>query len=96
MSAQGFLACYAVGAAALAFWWLVRFPRLGPHRPTGALVAMFAAWAGMSVALALFDGVAGTGRYGAATAMLLLVLPALTAAFWAAACLLRSILAPSR
>jgi hypothetical protein len=93
MSAQAILACYALGAAALALWWVLRFPRVGPHRPTGALVAMVAAWAGMSLALALFDGVAGTGRFGAAAALTLLVLPALTAAFWAAACLLRSLLA---
>ena len=96
MSAAAILLCYALGAAGLALWWLVRFPRVGPHRPTAALVAMVAAWVGMSVALSLFDGVAGSGRYGAAAAMTLLVLPALTAAFWAAACLLRSLLATGR
>jgi hypothetical protein len=96
MSAQAILLCYAAGAAALALWWVARFPRVGPHRPTGALAAMLGAWAGMTLALALFDGVAGTGRYGAAAAMTLLVLPALTAAFWATACLLRSLLASTR
>jgi hypothetical protein len=96
MSAQAILICYAVGAAALAFWWIVRFPRVGPHRPARALAAMLGAWVGMSVSLALFDGVAAWGRFGPAAAMALLVLPALTAAFWAAACVLRSLLAPGR
>jgi hypothetical protein len=83
------LAAYAVGAALLAFWWLVRFPSVGPHRVIGAAVAMVAASVGMSLGAPLIGPVAEFGRYGPVLAMVGVCLPVLTAAFWAAACMLR-------
>ena len=45
----------------------------------------------MSLSQSLFDPVASWGHYGVALAMTAVFLPALTAAFWASACLLRSL-----
>lgn len=91
MSASTIVTLYGLGAAALALWWMARFPQVGPHRAVTALLAMVAAGAGMSVSQSLFDPVASSGHYGVALAMTAVFLPALTAAFWASACLLRSL-----
>ena len=45
----------------------------------------------LPVAASLFDVAAGFGRYGVAGGLLVIVLPALTFAFWAAACALRAV-----
>jgi hypothetical protein len=83
------LAAYAVGAALLAFWWLVRFPSVGPHRALGALLAMAVAAVGMTFGAPVVGRVAQFGPHGPALAMIAVCLPVLTAAFWAAACMLR-------
>lgn len=90
MTASTIVTLYGVGAAALALWWMARFPQVGPHRAATALLAMIAAGAGMTLSSALFDPVATSGEYGTAVAMTAVFLPALTAAFWAAACVLRA------
>ena len=82
---------YAVGAAAIAFWLIVRFPELGPRRMTGVLLMALAALLGMQVALAMIDPVAQRGSYGIVLALMLLILPALTWMFWSAALMLRTL-----
>ena len=83
------LVAYAVGAALLAFWWLFRFPSVGPHQVLGAVLAMAAAWVGLTLGVPVIGRVAQSGPYGPALAMIAVCLPVLTAAFWAAACVLR-------
>jgi hypothetical protein len=87
------LMVFALGAAAMALWLVVRFPSLGPKRLTGALVLSLAAMAGMQLALQMIDPVAQRGQYGVVLALMLVVLPALTGMFWAAALLLRTLAA---
>lgn len=87
------LVMYALGAAALALWIIVRFPSLGPTRLTGALLMGFAALIGMRVAVTMIDPVAQRSSYGVALALLFLILPALTWIFWSAAVMLRMLAA---
>ena len=93
MGIPAVLLLYAVGAAAIALWLVVRFPSLGPSGLKGAFVAGLLAMLGMQAALALIDPVAERGPYGVVLALLLVILPALTAMFWAAALLLRALAA---
>jgi hypothetical protein len=87
---------YAVGAAAIALWVVVRFPSLGPQRLTGAFLMGIAALLGMQVALAMIDPVAQRGSYGVVLALLLLILPALTWIFWSAVVMLKMLAAMRR
>ena len=91
MTASMIVTLYGLGAAALALWWMARFPQVGPHRAATALLAMVGAGAGLSISQALFVPVVSSGQYGAVAAMLGVFLPTLTAAFWAAACVLRAV-----
>ena len=88
---------FAVGSAGLGMWAVARFPAFGPQRVAQSLVLVVAAFAVLSVS----DGLTGTvaRSEGPAVALLLVVLPALTLAFWACACLVRAfvtLLAPFR
>lgn len=89
MNVSVILMIYAVGAGALALWLVVRFPSFGPKTVTTALLLGLAALAGMRFAEGMIDPVAQRGPYGVVAALLLVILPALTAMFWAAAMLLR-------
>ena len=80
---------YAVGAAAIALWLVVRVPSVGPRTVTTAIVAGVAAAAGLQLALALIDPVAHRVPYGLVAALMLVILPALTAMFWTIALMLR-------
>jgi len=82
---------FCLGAASLALWLTVRFPSLGPQRVSTALITAVAATAVLPVAAPLFLAAAGLGRYAVAGGLLVIVLPALTFAFWAAACALRAL-----
>jgi hypothetical protein len=82
---------FSLGCAALAFWTLVRFPELGPRRPVAVIVAVVALVVSMKVAGTLFDAIAALGQYGVALALLVVVLPALTGAFWVSGCVLRTL-----
>jgi hypothetical protein len=93
MGVQAVLSIYAVGAAALALWLVVRFPSLGPRGLAGAFVAGLVALLGTQVSLALIDPVAEREPYGVVLALMLVILPALTAMFWAAALMLRALAA---
>ena len=79
---------FAVGSAALGLWAVARFPSFGPRRVTQSLVLVIAAFAVLSAT----DGLSGTvaRTEGPAAALLLIVLPTLTLAFWACACLVRA------
>ena len=83
------LALYAIGAAAIALWLVVRFPSVGPRTVTMAVVAGVVAAVGLQLSLVLIDPVAARAPYGVAAALMLVVLPALTGMFWALALMLR-------
>ena len=85
------LLLFSLGCAALALWALARYPRLGPRRPAAIIVSVLALVLGMRLAGPLFDAVAGLGRYGVGLALLAIVLPTLTGAFWVSGCVLRSL-----
>jgi hypothetical protein len=93
MSMPVILSIYAVGAAALGLWLVVRFPSLGPRRLTGVLLMSLAALIGMRVASTMIDPVAQRGSHGVVLALLLVILPALTWVFWSAALMLRMLAA---
>ena len=82
---------FCLGAAGLALWLMVRFPSIGPQRVTSAVITAIAATAFLPIAAPLFEAAAGLGRYAVAGGLLVIVLPALTFAFWAAACALRAL-----
>jgi hypothetical protein len=82
---------FCLGGAALALWLLARFPSVGPQRPVTVVLSVLAVGVGLSVAGALVDVVAELGRYGIALALLAVVLPSLTGAFWVSGCVLRTL-----
>ncbi|SRR6266516_3284751 len=88
---------FLVGAAGLGLWLVARFPSFGPRTVSRSFVLVISAFAVMSAT----NGLAGTvaRSQGPAAALLLVVLPTLTLAFWATACLVRAfvtMLAPYR
>ena len=83
------LAFYALAAAAIAMWLVVRFPSLGPRSVSMAIVAGVVAAVGLQLSLVLIDPVAARAPYGVAVALMLVVLPALTGMFWTLALMLR-------
>jgi hypothetical protein len=85
MSLGVFILAMTVGAALLALWVSVRFPRLGPETLRGALlqvaIALLAGWFVVPAAVAsVVDWASPTGPL---VAVLLFVLPALTYLFLA-------------
>jgi hypothetical protein len=93
MNGHTILALYCIGGAALAAWLFVRFPNAGPSRLSTVVLAVLGVWLAMSVAGSLFGVVAGIGAFGVALALMTVVLPTLTLAFWVAACALRTLAA---
>jgi hypothetical protein len=91
MERSQLISAYCVGGALLGFWLLVRFPRFGPKTLTGAAVAVVVAFAAASVVVLAVEAlVSAWGPAGGLVALVGLVLPALAAIFWSAACLLRA------
>ena len=91
MSTTSLLLVVFAEAAVLGIGLALRFPRLGPSDLARASLllagALLAAWAAPSL-------VATTAAAaGAATALTLVVLPALTATFWAMGCFFRNVAA---
>jgi hypothetical protein len=82
---------FTLGCAALALWVLARFPAVGPRRPTAVILAVVGVMVALAVAGPLFDVATGIGRFGPLLALLAVVLPFLTAAFWVSACALRAL-----
>jgi hypothetical protein len=88
---------FAVGAAVLGLWAVARFASFGPQKVGQSLVVVICAFAVMAGT----DGLTGTvaSSEGPAAALLFVVLPTLTFAFWACGCLVRAfvtMLAPFR
>jgi hypothetical protein len=88
---QVILVGFCLGAAGLGLWVAVRFPSFGPQRVATAIITAIAATAVLPIAASLFDVAAGFGRYAVGGGLLVIILPALTFAFWAAACALRAL-----
>jgi hypothetical protein len=82
---------YCLGGAALALWLLVRFPELGPRRLISVIVAVVAVAVALAVSSPLFTALVDAGRLGVPLGLLLVVLPALTLAFWVSGCVLRAL-----
>jgi glycerol-3-phosphate acyltransferase PlsY len=80
---------FCLGGAALALWLLVRFPAAGPRRLTSVIVAVVAVAAALAVSSPIFQALAGAGGLAVPLGLLLVVLPALTLAFWVSGCVLR-------
>jgi hypothetical protein len=91
MSGDVILLAFCLGGAVLALWLLVRFPRLGPRRLTSMIAAVLVVAAVLSVAAPLFSRVVELGRPAVPLALLGIVLPCLTAAFWVSGCVLRAL-----
>jgi len=84
------LAFFCLGGAALALWLLARFPSIGPRQPITILAAILGLIVALSVAGQLVSPVFALGRFGPAIALLAIVLPVLTGAFWVSGCALRA------
>jgi hypothetical protein len=82
---------FCLGGAALALWLLVRFPGVGPRRLTSVIAAVIAAGVALSVASPVFQALVGVGGLAVPLALLGVVLPCLTLAFWVSGCLLRAL-----
>lgn len=85
------IVCYCLGGAVIALWLLARFPSVGPQRPLTVILAVLGVGIGLSVAGALVGALAEVGRFGIALALLAVVLPSLTTAFWVSGCVLRTL-----
>jgi hypothetical protein len=85
VSLGAFVIALTLGAALLALWAGVRFPRMGPDTLAGALiqvaVALAAGW--FLVPAAINSAIRWDETFGPLIAMLLFVLPALTYLFLA-------------
>ncbi len=94
MSSTSITAVYVGGAAALAFWLLVRFPSVGPQRLRSAIVAAAAGAVLQWPLLALLEAVRPTS--GRAAAIVFVGLPFLTILFWSSGCLVRAAVAATK
>jgi hypothetical protein len=55
MSAEAFVVCLGIGAAALALWFDARFPRLAPTSLRSALIRLGAAFAILQIPVVAVD-----------------------------------------
>lgn len=94
MGVEAVIELHVVGAALLALWTIVRFPELGPRRPTTAIGLLVGA--GVAMSLAQLAVAAAAAALGPGAALVLVVLPTLTAVFWTAGCLFRVLLGALR
>ena len=82
LSTQVVVYGYALGAALLALWLFLRYPRLGPNTLTSALLTV-----GCAQMLLLITGTvtaAAKGAAGPVVALVAVLLPLLVFPFWAA------------
>jgi len=91
MDGNTILLGFCLGSAALALWLLVRFPNAGPRRLTSVIAAVIGVGVALSVAGPVFQALIGLGGLAIPLALLVVVLPALTLAFWVSGCLLRAL-----
>jgi len=87
MSAQVISSSFALGAALIALWLVCRYPRLGPSTLRRGFVLVACAWGLLLVVAPATAAVAAA--VGAPAALLLVDLPLLMFAFWAAGHVLR-------
>jgi hypothetical protein len=88
---------FLVGTALLGLWLVARFPAFGPGSVTASILVVIGAFA----VLSLTSGATGTmtRSQGPAAALMFVVLPTFTFAFWACGRLVRAfvtLLAPYR
>jgi len=96
LSPTNVLTLASVAAALLGVWLVVRFPQRGPKEVRSGLFALGLATVGLGVGAPTANAVSAAGLYGPAIALLLIAVPAITAAFWAAGCFLRLVLSGGR
>jgi hypothetical protein len=89
VSSSAVVSLFGIGAALLGFWVAARFPALGPQQVLSAVLVTAAVFVLQTPVL----GLAGmlVVSLSPAAALLLVVLPSLTLLFWAAGCLVRSL-----
>lgn len=80
---------FGLGAALLGFWVVVRFPSFGPRSMWSAMLLTGLTLCLLSPLPAVAGNVAAAA--GAPTALLFVVLPALTVLFWSMGCLIRAL-----
>jgi hypothetical protein len=91
MSGANLAQIYCIGGALLGLWTFARFPTLAPKSLSNAMLVLLAAIAGLAPASQILGWSIGqAGQAGAFLALFGAVLPALTALFWASACVLRA------
>jgi hypothetical protein len=90
------LLAFCLGGAALALWLLIRFPGIGPRRPATMIAALLAVGLLLRVTSPIFGALVGVGGLAVPLALLGIVLPCLTLAFWVSGCLLRALADLSR
>jgi hypothetical protein len=91
MDGHEILLGFCLGGAALALWLLVRFPEAGPRRLTSVIAAVLAVGVVLSAATPIFKALIELGGAAVPLALLGVVLPCLTFAFWVSGCLLRAL-----
>jgi uncharacterized BrkB/YihY/UPF0761 family membrane protein len=81
---------YCIAGALLGFWAYARFPSIAPTKISSAMLVLLAAVAALSPASQILGWSIGqAGEAGALLGLFGAVLPALTALFWATACVFR-------
>jgi pimeloyl-ACP methyl ester carboxylesterase len=91
MSGDAILLGFCLGGAALALWLLVRFPEVGPRRLPSVVAAVLVVALVLTVSTPVFQAIAELGRPAVPLALLAVVLPSLTLAFWVSGCVLRAL-----
>jgi hypothetical protein len=89
VSSASVVSLYAVGAALLAFWLIVRYPALGPQSLQSALLVVAAVFILQSPVMLLAGPVQLAA--GSPVALLAVILPSLVTLFWSAGCLVRNL-----
>jgi hypothetical protein len=90
MSGTNVAQIYCVGGALLGLWTSMRFPGIGPRKIVTAMLVLLATIAALPPASQILGWSIGHGgKTGAFLALFGVVLPALTALFWATACVFR-------
>jgi hypothetical protein len=80
---------FGLGAAAIGFWVVARFPSFGPQTFLRSLLLMGGVFLVQPLLLSLVHP--AMWSVGVPGALLFVILPSLTLLFWAAGCLVRSL-----
>ena len=79
---------FSVGGAAIGLWLIARYPNRGPKSVTVSLLLIVAAFTVFSAVAEIVGRV--TASAGPAATLMVVVLPAYIAVFWACACFIRA------